>query len=102
MVGLDGVKAEVVVAHPEDAVIREVEVADISWIRKPDAGETVTAKVRYQMLPAACELSELDERGEDNLHVQFKEQQKPTAPGQVAAFYSGDELLGGGIVSKIL
>ncbi len=26
--------------------------------------------------------------------------QKPTAPGQVAAFYAGDELLGGGIVSK--
>jgi len=98
VVGLDGTKASVVVAHPEDAVIREVAVDDISWIRKPHTGEAVTAKVRYQMLPAACELIEEGEC----LHVQFKEQQKPTAPGQVAAFYSGDELLGGGIVSKIL
>jgi len=101
VVGLDGVKAEVVVAHPEDAVIREVEVGDISWIRKPNEDEQITAKVRYQMLPAACELIALGETGQ-SLHVRFKAQQKPTAPGQVAAFYSGDELLGGGIVSKIL
>lgn len=98
VVGLDGTKAEVVVAHPEDAVIREVEVSDISWIRKPGADEAVTAKVRYQMQPAVCVLSETG----DTLHIQFREPQKPTAPGQVAAFYAGDELLGGGIVSRIL
>ncbi|NWF38582.1 tRNA 2-thiouridine(34) synthase MnmA [Mariprofundus sp. NF] len=98
VVGLDGVKAIVVVAHPEDAVIREVEVADISWIRKPHTCEAVTAKVRYQMQPAACVVSETG----DALHIQFHEPQKPTAPGQVAAFYAGDELLGGGIVSRIL
>jgi len=92
------VKATVVVAHPEDAVIREVEVADISWIRKPHADEAVTAKVRYQMQPAACAVSETG----DALHIRFQEPQKPTAPGQVAAFYAGDELLGGGIVSRIL
>ena len=98
VVGLDGVNATVVVAHPEDAVIREVEVADISWIRKPLAGEPVSARVRYQMQPAACAISEAGE----SLHIQFREPQKPTAPGQVAAFYAGDELLGGGIVSKVL
>ena len=98
VVGLDGVKAMVVVAHPEDAVIREVVVDDISWIRKPYSDETVTAKVRYQMQPAACDLSD----AAASLHIRFHEPQKPTAPGQVAAFYAGDELLGGGIVSKVL
>jgi len=95
VVALDGTTARVVVAHPEDALISEVWVGDVSWIRQPHAGESITAKVRYQMQPAACSL----QSDENNLHIHFNNPQKPTAPGQVAAFYAGDELLGGGIVS---
>lgn len=97
MVGLDGDLATVVVAHPEEAVISEVDVDEVTWIRKPGADETVTAKVRYQMQPALCQLV-----FNDLLHLRFDEPQKPTAPGQVAAFYSGDELLGGGIVATVI
>jgi len=97
VVALDGTTARVVVAHPEDALISEVEVGDVSWIRQPDIRERITAKVRYQMQPAACSLQPEG----DSLHIAFDKPQKPTAPGQVAAFYAGDELLGGGIVSKI-
>jgi len=95
VVSMDGVTARVVVAHPEDALISEVDVAELGWIRLPQASEQVTVKVRYQMQPALCDVS-ID--GE-SLHLVFDERQKPTAPGQVAAFYAGDELLGGGIVS---
>jgi len=95
VVALDGAIARVVVAHPEDALISEVDVVDLSWIRLPREGEQVTAKVRYQMKPAECVL----ERKDASLHLVFDEPQKPTAPGQVAAFYVADELLGGGIVS---
>jgi len=96
VVALDGAIARVVVAHPEDALISEVDVGDIVWIREPEAGEAITAKVRYQMQPSACSLqSQLND-----IHLVFDRPQKPTAPGQVAAFYVGDELLGGGIVSK--
>jgi len=94
VVALDGTTARVTVAHPEDALISEVDVVELGWIRLPDDGEQVTAKVRYQMQPAVCKIK-ID--GE-SLHLVFDERQKPTAPGQVAAFYSGDELLGGGIV----
>jgi len=97
VVGLDGDSAKVVVAHPEEAVIREVEVEDVSWIRKPVEGEPITVKVRYQMQPAECKITE-----NKMLKVVFHEPQKPTAPGQVAAFYSGDELLGGGIVASVV
>jgi len=97
VVGLDGTTARVVVAHPEDALISAVDVVELSWIRQPKAGEKVTAKVRYQMQPAACFLQSDGEV----LHLVFAERQKPTAPGQVAAFYVGDELLGGGIVSRV-
>ncbi|MDQ7000955.1 MAG: tRNA 2-thiouridine(34) synthase MnmA [Mariprofundus sp.] len=101
VVGLDGTTARVVVAHPEDALISEVEVGDVSWIRQPHAGESITAKVRYQMQPAGCSLQPEDGWEGDGFHLVFDKPQKPTAPGQVAAFYAGDELLGGGIVSKI-
>ncbi|MDQ6992185.1 MAG: tRNA 2-thiouridine(34) synthase MnmA [Mariprofundus sp.] len=97
VVSLDGVTARVVVAHPEDAMIRSVDVGGIVWIRTPCEGELVTAKVRYQMQPAICTLEASDE----GLKVRFDSPQKPSAPGQVAAFYSGDELLGGGIVSRV-
>ena len=95
VVALDGVTARVMVAHPEDALISEVDVVELGWIRLPVEGEQVTAKVRYQMKPAECNINISD----DGLHLVFDTRQKPTAPGQVAAFYSGDELLGGGIVS---
>ncbi|MES0371811.1 MAG: tRNA 2-thiouridine(34) synthase MnmA, partial [Mariprofundaceae bacterium] len=97
VVGLDGDSARVIVAHPEEAVIREVEVDGLTWIRRPEKGEAVTAKVRYQMQPAECRIIE-----NGLLKIVFAEPQKPTAPGQVAAFYSGDELLGGGIVDAVL
>ncbi len=97
VVSLDGATARVVVAHPDDAMISEVDVGDMVWIRQPESGEAITAKVRYQMQPAACSLQPQLE----DIHLIFDKPQKPTAPGQVAAFYAGDELLGGGIVSKI-
>jgi len=94
VVGLDGTLARVTVAPPEDAMISRVDVQDLTWIRLPEKGEKVEVKVRYQMKPAACELEM-----REGVHLVFDTPQKPTAPGQVAAFYSGSELLGGGIVS---
>jgi tRNA-specific 2-thiouridylase len=97
VVALDGETARVVVAQPEDALIREVEVGEMTWIRRPGESDIITAKVRYQMQPAACRL----QFNGDHVRLFFNEAQKPTAPGQVAAFYAGDELLGGGIVSSV-
>ncbi len=70
----------------------------MTWIRQPEETESITAKVRYQMQPAACRI----QFDGDHVRLFFDDPQKPTAPGQVAAFYAGDELLGGGIVNKIL
>jgi len=98
VVALDGVTARVVVAHPEDALIRQVEVEGVAWLRDLHEGEQLAAKVRYQMQPALCCV----DGKEELLTLTFEKPQKPTAPGQVAAFYVGDELLGGGIVSRVL
>ncbi|MDX8397561.1 MAG: tRNA 2-thiouridine(34) synthase MnmA [Mariprofundaceae bacterium] len=97
VVELDGATARVVVAPPKDALIQDVQVGEVSWLRALKEGEVLTAKVRYQMQPAPCTLDDVG--GQVKLH--FERPQKPTAPGQVAAFYVGDELLGGGIVSQV-
>jgi len=98
VVELDGVTARVVVAPPEDALIQHVRVGDVAWLRDVQDITAVTAKVRYQMRPAPCRL----EYAEDYVDILFDAPQKPTAPGQVAAFYLDDELLGGGIVSQVV
>lgn len=95
VVELDGVTARVIVAHPEDALIRHVQVAETTWLRPIRHDEHILAKVRYQMRPSACTIT-VDQ---SNTHLSFAAPQKPTAPGQVAAFYVGDELVGGGIVA---
>ncbi|MDQ6994199.1 MAG: tRNA 2-thiouridine(34) synthase MnmA [Mariprofundaceae bacterium] len=98
VVALDGVTARVVVAHPEDALIRKVEVSEVAWLRDKREHEIITAKVRYQMQAAACQIQVSGKV----VNITFDAPQKPTAPGQVAAFYVDNELLGGGIVSKVL
>ena len=97
VVALDGNAARVVVARPEDAFIRSVEVAEPIWIRRPGEGEAVRAKLRYQSAPAPCRV----EAAGEGLRLVFEEPQKPTAPGQVAALYAGEELLGGGVISGV-
>jgi len=97
VVGLDGNSARVVVAPPEEALIHRVKVDDITWVRKPIHAEVITAKLRYQSKPALCCISAEGE----SMRVVFDAPQKPTAPGQVAAFYAGNELLGGGIISEV-
>jgi tRNA-specific 2-thiouridylase len=38
---------------------------------------------------------------EEGFGLIFDEPQKPTAPGQVAALYAGEELLGGGVIAAV-
>lgn len=98
VVDLDGVTARVIVAPPEDALIREVSVSGTTWLRDIKAEEKVLSKVRYQMRPSPCNIQI---NGSDTQLI-FDERQRPTAPGQVAAFYVDDELAGGGIVASII
>ncbi|MDQ6975829.1 MAG: tRNA 2-thiouridine(34) synthase MnmA [Mariprofundaceae bacterium] len=96
VVALDAKIARVVVAHPEDAFITQVSVKEVHWLHAPSENTDVYARVRYRMKPALCKLDTADS---DTLQLTFDTPQKPTAPGQVVAFYCRqDELLGGGTV----
>lgn len=58
-------------------------------------GENVQAQIRYRHKPVQVEDIEKTAEG---YRVKFKEPVRGITPGQVVAFYSGEVLLGGGII----
>jgi tRNA-uridine 2-sulfurtransferase len=74
--------------------------ADEHWIRpdlKLSTGETrkYLARIRYRQKLEACTLY----KREDGLYIIFDRPQKSITPGQFAAWYDGEELIGSGIIS---
>ena len=76
---------------------------DLNWISpsiSPDRGmpETMrcTAKIRYRQPEQPCELIVEGDRA----RVVFDAPQRAATPGQYAAFYDGDECLGGGRITE--
>ncbi len=98
VVRLDAARARVVVAPADRAELRSVLVGEIDWIRPPARGERIAVKLRYRMAPAPCRL---ETEGDGLARLAFDDGAPMSAPGQVAAFYAGEELLGGGIVRRV-
>ncbi len=73
-------------------------VENINWISGcvPEKEFTVQVKIRFRA-PAAQATVTPTENG--TLLVRFDEAQRSVTPGQFAAFYDGDTVLGGGIIS---
>jgi len=73
--------------------------ADVHWLR-PDkkinsgASRPVLARIRYRQPLEEARLVQED----DYLFLVFNEPQKGVAPGQFAAWYEGEELLGSGVI----
>ena len=74
--------------------------ADEHWIRndlKLSAGESrkYLARIRYRQKLEPCTLY----KKEEGLYIIFDRPQKSITPGQFAAWYDGEELIGSGIIS---
>jgi tRNA-specific 2-thiouridylase len=96
---LDRATATVVLGPRESLMRREAVVSGVRWTsgRVPSGSERCEAKVRYRQDAAAAEVKPL---GTDAAELRFDEPQFAITPGQIAAFYTGDELLGGGWIEK--
>jgi tRNA-specific 2-thiouridylase len=74
--------------------------ADEHWVRpdlKLQIGESrnYMARIRYRQALEACTLN----KTEDGLYIIFEKVQKAITPGQFAAWYDGEELVGSGVIS---
>lgn len=72
---------------------------DISWLQPERAlhvGETADyfVRIRYRQALVAGKLEQL----EDGLYISFEIPQRGIAPGQFAAWYDGEELIGSGVI----
>lgn len=76
-----------------------VRSADVHWVR-PDlklaSGQVVRyeARIRYRQKLEKCTLHQKD----DGLYIIFDRPQRGITPGQFAAWYDGEELIGSGVI----
>lgn len=77
----------------------KVAASDVHWINpvhdlSPGESRKYDVRIRYRQPLFKAELLKSD----DFLYVIFDEPQKSVAPGQFVAWYSGDELVGSGVI----
>ncbi|MGM0444541.1 MAG: tRNA 2-thiouridine(34) synthase MnmA [Fibrobacterota bacterium] len=73
------------------------EATDITWIA--DVPQTFSAQVqiRYNQQPVAAVV----QRGDDTALITFEHPVRAVTPGQTAAFYDGNRVLGGGWIEQV-
>jgi tRNA-uridine 2-sulfurtransferase len=86
-----------VVLGPSELLHSACIVADLNMFAPdfPSQSTEVYVKVRYATPPTLATLTVLNPSA---LHIQFNQPQRALSPGQSAVFYSGDDVLGGGII----
>ena len=88
------------VGRESDLKGMEVQVTQVNWIIElPVSGEMsglVQVRSRHREAEAVLKLNS------SGVLVCFQEPQMAITPGQSAVFYRGDEVLGGGIISKVI
>ncbi|MDX2343407.1 MAG: tRNA 2-thiouridine(34) synthase MnmA [Acidimicrobiia bacterium] len=89
----------VVLGTKEELLTAGCLVEDVSFIAGSAPSEAaISVKIRYRSEPVAATLT----AQEPGWSVRFDKPQLAVAPGQAAVFYSGDEVLGGGTISKAI
>lgn len=96
---LRGATNEVVLAERHHLLSRTLTVQRIRWAGAPapDRPFRASAQIRYNHVPAPCRISPCRD---ESATVHFDDTQFAVTPGQVAAFYDGAKLLGGGWIAS--
>lgn len=92
---------EVVVGIKEDTFSDKLIATKLNWISGicPDTEFSCSAKIRSTQQPTEVLVKQIDE---NNIEVHFKDMQKSISPGQSIVLYQDDEVLGGGIIDKVI
>ncbi|OGF69861.1 tRNA 2-thiouridine(34) synthase MnmA [Candidatus Giovannonibacteria bacterium RIFCSPLOWO2_02_FULL_45_14] len=91
-------KNTIIVAEgASDPVLYKKEIF-ISGANLPDdIPEKISTRIRYRQTLQACSILKIEN---SKLKIVFDSSQRAVAPGQSVVFYSGERLLGGGIIEK--
>lgn len=101
VVALDYQANTVIVGDERAVYSKELVATDLNWVMLENLTEplTVTAKIRYHAREAEAILTPLDDK---RVHVNFIAHQRSIAPGQSVVFYHGENVIGGGIIEKVI
>ncbi|RPI21407.1 MAG: tRNA 2-thiouridine(34) synthase MnmA, partial [Actinobacteria bacterium] len=88
----------VVIGSRRDLEVGGCLLEEVSFVSGMAPDPAVEVKVRYRARPVAATL----EGGPGSWSLRFAEPQIGVAPGQAAVLYQGDEVLGGGTISRSL
>jgi len=99
VVALDHENNRLVVGEDGELRRASCEVGNVNWIpyEVPETPVRATVRIRNRHVPAAAEITPL---GATTARVSFIEPQRAITPGQAAVFYDGEQVLGGGWISK--
>lgn len=96
---LDPARNAVIVGSADELGVRQIVVRRMHYVSgaPPTGAIRCSAKVRYKAREAACALIPL--AGGD-AQIVFDEPQRDATPGQGLVAYDGDEVIGGGIITR--
>jgi tRNA-specific 2-thiouridylase len=95
--GIDIEKNQLVVGYKDEIGRSDMVVINTNWIHKePETPFECEVKIRYHAPSIGCSI---EKRSSNSYCVKLEESLPDISPGQYAVFYSGDELLGGGMIS---
>jgi tRNA-specific 2-thiouridylase len=99
VISLEPSRNRVVVGQHEELLSREFTAAGVNWIAFAEPVTPVRAdvRVRYRHTEAPAKIVPLEN---DRIHIEFDGAQRAITPGQATVFYRGDEVLGGGWITK--
>jgi len=96
---IDSKNNKITVGTKKDASKREFLVKDVHFVLNPIKKKVaLKVKIRYNHQEMPAEAMPFDKR----IKVRFKKPQFAIAPGQSAVFYDKDNILGGGIIDRVV
>ena len=97
MADIDRKTNTIIVGSREDALRKTLIVKELNWLSIESLAKPLLAnvKIRSTMKETSAIISPLEDK---RVKVEFEELQWAPASGQSAVFYSGDLVIGGGII----
>ena len=99
VVQIERARNQIVVGEAEDLESTEFVARGVNWVAFDDPAEPVRAnvKVRYRHEPAPATIYPLLDA---HARIVFDEAQRAITPGQATIFYNGNEVVGGGWITR--
>lgn len=95
--GIDAGTNTVTVGAKEETFSKKLTAVGVSWTGEaPSADIRVEARIRHRHVPAPAVLTP----SADSITLVFEQPQPSVTPGQAVVFYSGEQVLGGGTISR--